>query len=119
VQLTPEMLTPYAGGQLELQNIDGNYMYRGQIATIEVVDDTLVVTLDWMAKNLDYPATTSRWMAHDDLEYQASLEIYSASDFGTGHICLQSRITGELVVLFLPGLSTLDPAKVEGLVLSP
>lgn len=118
VELTPEMAARYAGGQIEVQNPNEGYLYRGEIATATVEgegdDASFSATLRWMAKGVGDPLP-SRWVNDTNLTYRASLLIYGVSDIGDERICLQSSIIGELVVLFPPDGSKLDPSKVEGL----
>jgi hypothetical protein len=117
MQLTNEIVARYVGGQLEAQNQTGNYLYRGEIATITVEgegdDATLKVTLNWMAK-----WDMNRWVNEDELTYKASLYIYSVYDIGDNRIALDSEIMGEITVLNPPDGDKLDPAKVEGLTLT-
>lgn len=119
MQLTDEILSRYVGGQIEIQNRNEGYLYRGEIATIAVEgegdDATLRVTLKWMAKGEGFPSGPKRWVKDDDLTYGASLMIYSVSDIGDGRIALNSWIVGETTVLFPLGGSKLDSSKVEGL----
>ncbi|HJP80774.1 MAG TPA: hypothetical protein VJ841_00050 [Candidatus Saccharimonadales bacterium] len=118
MELTPETAARYAGGQLEVQNRGEDYLYRGEIAAATVEgageDATFKVTFKWVAKS----EGPGRWVNDTNLTYEASLLIYSVSDIGGGRTCLQSPIVGEIVVLFPPNGSKLDPSKVEGLNLS-
>ena len=123
--LTSSMLDTFIGGQLEVQNQGEGYLYRGEIKTAEVKDDgTIEINLNWMAKAEGYPPLPKGWVADKRLRYEASLEIYSASDIGHGsegggrRLCLNSSITGETVVFFPRDGSKLDPSKVRGLTLS-
>ena len=115
MQLTTELATRYVGGQIEIQNRTEEYLYRGTISSIVVSDDTLKVELLWMAEGVGYPPLPEKWLNHENLTYEASLLIYSVSDIGDGRISLSSPITGELVVLYPPDGSKLDPSVVEGL----
>lgn len=122
MKLTQKKVVQYAGGQIEVQNPAERYLYRGEIATITVGgkgDDAILrVTLNWMAKGEGFPPLPDRWVNDDQLSYDASLLVYSAANIGDGRIALNSFIVGETVVLYPPGGSKLDPAKVEGLVLA-
>ena len=119
MQLTQEVAASYKGGQIEVQNPDEEYIYRGEIATITVQDEgedaTLKVTFNWMAKGEGFPPLPSRWVNDDRLTYDAILMIYTITDIGDGRIMLTSFIIGETVVLFSPDGSKLDPSRVEGL----
>jgi len=125
MQLTTQTVAPYKGGQIEIQNAGEGYLFRGEVADIVVEENELRVKLSWLAKGDGLPFP-SRWIKDDPRDYAASLEIYSASNIGpsgdeTGgsdRICLNSAIIGEIVVLFPPDGSKLDPAKVEGLQLA-
>ena len=116
MQLTTQSVQQFIGGQLEVRNPGEGYLYRGEIATAVVEDNEFRVTCAWMAKM----GEDGKWTKDGELNYAASLEIYSVSDIGPGtegsnRLCLQSRIVGETVVLFPPDGSNLDRAQIEGL----
>jgi hypothetical protein len=113
MELTTDTFVKYKGGQMEIQNQGEGYIYRGEIKTIAVEDDTLTVSFAWLAKGDSFPPT--KWESEANLTYCASLQLYAISDIGEERISLNSPIIGELVVLFPPNGSKLDPAKVEGL----
>lgn len=123
MKLTTEGLQRFVGGQLEAQNMKEHYLYRGEIAEIEVTEGTsfgdrpadecgdLKIKLAWMAKM----AKMGEWKADSNLDYSASLIIYSASEISDGCIFLSGMFTGENVALFPKGGSRLEPEKVKGL----
>jgi len=119
MQLTKEVLSRYVGGQLEIQNQQGGYLYRGEVAEVTVEGEgdraEVKVKFAWVAKGEGYPPWPERWVKYDDLDYGVSLIIASASEIGDDRLCLNIPITGELAVFFPPNGSKLDPAKVEGL----
>jgi len=123
MRLTTAEVTRFVGGQMEIQNQNEGYMFRGEIATIAIEENSLVAKFNWFAKGEGYPPLPKRWVKDDNLDYAASLEIYSVSDIGPSggevggdsRLCLNSSIVGEIVVLFPPNGSKLDRAKVEGL----
>ena len=126
MRLTTDLLKLYVGGQMEIQNPDEEYIYRGEVKTIVVANNELQVTFVWLAKGEGFPPIPQKGGRDDRLDYAASLEVYSASNIGPGggdvvggdRLCLNSSIVGETVVLFPPDGSKLDPAKVEGLQLA-
>ena len=123
MKLTTQVVARFVGGQMEIQNQNEGYMFRGEVKTIAVENNELKVRFSWVAKGEGYPPFPTKWVNEDNLDYGASLEIYSASDIGSSgdevggdsRLCLNSPIVGEIVVLFPPNGSKLDPAKVEGL----
>ena len=117
MQITNEMLARYVGGQMEIQNQDEGYLYRGEIEAIGMEDNNLQAKFKWLAKGEGFPPLPSRWINNERLDYFANLEIYTPSDIGDGRLCFNSFISGETVVLYPPNGSKLDPTKVEGLVL--
>lgn len=126
MRLTTQMLTTFIGGQIEVQNPNEGYIYRGEIKTAVVEDNEVRITLNWMAKGEGYPPIPTRWVTDGRLDYAASLEIYSVSNIGPSggevgggnRISLNSQIVGELVVLYPADGSKLDPTKVVGLKLA-
>lgn len=116
--LTSEMLARFVGGQMEVQNPIEGYLYRGEIAQVDVKGRSLVVKFSWFAKGEGYPPFPEKWVKNEILDYAASLEIYHVVDSDPKRICLQSHITNEIVVLFTPDGSKLDPKKVVGLELT-
>ena len=115
MQLTTQAVEKYSGGQMEIQNQNEGYLFRGEVATIVVEDNELRVKFVWLAKGEGFPPLPKRWVKDDKLDYCANLEIYHASDLGDGRLALHSPIVGELSVLFPPNGSKLEPAKVAGL----
>ncbi len=123
MQLTTQLVERFTGGQIEIQNQDEGYLYRGEIETIVVENNELRVKFAWLAKGEGFPPVPQKWVKADRPDYTASLELFSASDIGSsGHdtggdsrLCLNSCIVSEIVVLYPPNGSKLDPSKVEGL----
>ncbi len=121
MKLTTQLLATFIGGQFEVQNINEGYIYRGEIKTAEVIDGELSMTFIWMAKGEGFPPIPLGWVNDSKLTYDASLEIYTASDIGPGReggnnrLCIQSSFIGELGVFYPPNGSKLDPARVKGL----
>ncbi len=116
MELTAERVAEFVGGDMEIQNRDENYLYRGPIKSATVEGDEVRVQFKWLAKNDGGPMSpTPTWTKDDRLDYAASLQVYVVSDIGNGRICLNSSIVGEMVVLFPPDGSRLDPSRVTGL----
>ena len=118
MQLTTQAVAKFTGGQMEIQNQNEGYLFRGEIKAIAVKNNELKVKFAWLAKGEGFPPIPKRWVKDDNLDYGASLEIYQASEIGDGRLSLNSPIVGELAVLFPPNGSKLDPSKVEGLQLA-
>lgn len=112
MKLTTEELAKFVGGQLEVQNANEGYIYRGDIGAIKVDGGYLRVTFAWLAKG-GFPPTG--WIKDDKLDYETPVEICAVSEIGNGRVAVNSPLSGELLVFFPPGGSRLDPAKVEGL----
>ena len=114
MHLSTEVLAHFKGGELEIQNEDEGYVYRGEIKDIEVVDRSVKVKFVWLAKGTDgFPPLG--WVRDEKLDYAASTDLYFASPYDDGRILMHSPIVHELAVFFPPDGSRLDPAKVEGL----
>lgn len=114
--LTAELLARFVGGEMEIQNMREDYLYRGPIESATIEGDEVRVRFRWLAKNDGGSASpTATWTKADRLDYAVSMQICSVSNIGQGRICLNVPVTGELVVLFPPSGSKLDPARVAGL----
>ena len=126
MQLTTQVVERFKGGQMEIQNQGESYLYRGEVESIAVENNVLQVKFAWVAKGEGFPPLPNKWVKDDRLDYAASLEIYSTSNIGpsdgevggSDRLCLNSSIIGEIVILFPPDGSKLDPSKVEGLQLA-
>lgn len=124
--LTDEMLAIYVGGQLEIQNDRARYLFRGEIASAQIIDHGyLKFDCKWMAKAREVPGKPGDqvfplggWVADNNLGYQMKLDYYAASDIGNGRLAFFCDRSGELTILYPSGGSRLDPSRVEGLVLS-
>jgi hypothetical protein len=119
-QLTKEDVTPYVGGQIEIQNPNEGYIFRGEILTITINGEgdsaVLSVTLSWMARGIGLPPIG--WETDDELDYGLGLAMSVTSRLSDARLRVKPSIIGEIIVLFPPGGSRLDPALVEGLVLA-
>jgi hypothetical protein len=110
-----EKVKGYVGGQMEVQNTLENYLFRGEIKDASVTDGVLTIELSWLAQGEGFPPLPKRWVKAEPKPYRATLDIYRVCDDSLGRLRLQSPIVGEVVVLFPPDGSRLDPAEVEGL----
>ena len=112
--LTSADVALYKGGQMEIQNPTGHYLFRGEIETISVRESELRVRFAWLAKGEGYPSFPHRWVRHDDLDYAANLRIYEVDAHNRECLCLNSDSVGESLFLFLPeDKNRLDRSKVE------
>lgn len=117
MKLTQERLDEYNGGQMEVQDPDEGYMYRGEIERIVIEEGELRVRFKWLAEAEGFPPVPLGWTkANDDkLDYTATLEYCSASDdVGLNRLHINYAI-GETLILFPPDGSKLDPSDVKGL----
>lgn len=128
MKLTTELLAPYIGGQIEIQNRNESYLYRGEIDTAEVSGSCLQVTLKWLALGVDFPPIPSKWVVSSTKNYAVDLNSSAVSNIassgeeigGGDRICINTHpAIGELIVLYPANGSKLDPAKIEGLTLAP
>jgi hypothetical protein len=122
MELTNELLQVYVGGgQLEIQNPQEKYLFRGEVESVTIKSEgdnkTLKVRFVWLAKSKKFPPT-GEWVKDDNLDYEASLINVGVSVIGIDKILLKIPIKGELCLFLPPNGSKLDPAKVEGLDLS-
>jgi hypothetical protein len=115
MELTSDIVDRYKGGQMEIQNQGEGYLYRGEIEDIYVSGENLTVKFAWRAKAKGFPVLVEGWVNDDeDLGYTANLTLYAAT-INNDRLILSSPIIGEMVAIFPPGGSRIDPARVEGL----
>lgn len=105
--LSLEILQPYVGGQLEVQNALDGYLYRGEIQSVELDDMTLTLQLAWMAQGEGFPPMPLRWVDSPRKAFSAHLGIYAASNIGPGttgsdRLCLMSIDGRETAILYPP-----------------
>lgn len=121
MQLTTAVVVPFVGGQAEIQNRIEEYIFRGEIETIIVEGDELRIRFKWCAKGEGYPPIPTKWVNEPKLDYAVSLMTSSASNIrlnigGGNRLAINTGfVSNELIVLFPPDGSKLDPALVEGL----
>jgi len=111
MQLTTEIVKRYVGGQLEIQNSNEGYLYRGEVERAWVEGSDLKVRFKWLAKMGD----DGKWHTEDNLDYAVSLEITSVSEIGDNRIHYSVMYVWESGTFFPPDGSKLDPNKVVGL----
>jgi len=120
--LTTADVAKFIGGQIEIQNQDEGYIYRGEIASAIVENNELKVKCAWLAKGEGTIPFIKRWVKDNHIDYTASLEIYSASNIGPSseevgggdRLCLNSPIVGELVVLIRPTVANSTARRSKG-----
>ena len=113
--VTQKMADKYVGGQMEIQNQIEEYIYRGEVAKVDVVGEELKVEFAWMAKGVGYPLP-ARWVNDENKTYGVNLMTASANEDDLNRLIINTGfISNELIVFFPPDGSKLDPAKIEGL----
>jgi hypothetical protein len=85
-----EVVKKYKGGGAEIRSLFEGCRYRGEVATITVVDGTIRVVFSWLLKCPD----GSGERATDRSMFVAPLELYNV-EFGNGELFLTSSITGQ------------------------
>lgn len=122
----------FRGGQMEIHDDKTNEIYRGEVKTITVTEDTsrgkiLRVQFAWFAKAEGHPPLPTGWVKNDQTDLAVDLSLHVVSNIGSSggdvggsdRICLKSKMLGETIILYPPDGSKLDPAEVRGLVLPP
>ena len=116
VELTEELLDRYKGGQIEVQNQLGGYLYHGGIEEIVLNGGVILeIQLAWKAVAQGYPPLAKSWERAEPTVYQAILMPGAVSDIGNDRLHFVSPTSADIVVLFLPGAARFDPSEVEGL----
>ena len=111
MDLTTEIVKKYEGGQLEIQNKNEGYLYRGEIAEAWVDDNSLFVKFKWLAKM----GEDSKWYTNDNLDYSINLMFTSVSDIGDNRLFYSVSFIWENGTFFPPDGSKLDSKNVIGL----
>lgn len=119
MQITRALLAQYVGGQMEILNLIGRYLYRGETKTITLEDGVLKIAFAWIAREKESALFPIRWVRDDCLNYAIDLFLCSVSSIGPGteggdRLVLHSPF-GRIAIFFPPDDSKLDPAQVEGL----
>lgn len=118
------VVSVFIGGQLEIQNLQEGYLFRGEVESAEVAGNSLRVTFKWLAKACGELPQINGWVVEERKDYEANVLHFSvAPDIGPcaddcPRLCLDNQITGETLVFYSPNGSRLDPDRVEGLVQS-
>lgn len=119
MELTPELLRAFVGGQFAVDDRPKQRIVQGEIKTIDLGLRRGVryvhIVPEWIAQSDHYPARATGWRALNPLPYIASLARYTASDDGDGRIKLTSPSTGEVTILYPRGRGTLNRDDVGGL----
>lgn len=119
MELTPELLRSFVGGQYVVDDTRRQRIVQGEIKQIDLglrrgVRYVRIIP-EWMAQSDHYPARATGWRALMPLPYIASLTRYTASNDGDGRIKLTSRSTGEVTTLYPKGRGTISRDDVGGL----
>lgn len=120
MDLTIKQLASFIEGQIQIKNFNERCIYRGEIATIEVVrtegDTTLVFTFRWLAKTEDFDSKNpTGWVNETLFDFTAFQPFYKVDDVFGDRLHFFSLIMGNFIVLFPKGDDPLDPAEVKGL----
>jgi hypothetical protein len=130
------LLDTFVGGELEVQNRERNYSYRGGIAAIESVPGTkeegahLTIELAWNAASVDADGQPSQlpsggWVESANLAYTCSTELPSPEQgapnlpnvqlLANGRLLITNPYRGELTVLLPKTDSKLDHSRIKQL----
>lgn len=116
-----QRLSPYVGGQLEIKSLMEDYLYRGEIASVEVnlgngIQDPgeVKVQFKWLAKRTGQ----ATWENETNLDYGISLLLARFSLSHSNRIIYRVSIVWEEGVFIPPGDDQLDPSVVQGLTLA-
>lgn len=114
MNLTEEgLMFRYGDGQLEVQNPNAGYVYRGEIERITITGDTVNFVMTWMAKGKN--GVPLNWVHHDNLSYSAKYTLVAkGGDMGDDRLAFPGAVSGELYVLFPRGSSEFGIDRVEG-----
>ncbi len=122
---TTQSFARFVGGQIEIQDVREGHLYRGEIASITIENGHICFKFAWLARCVDPLAVQKEWINEEKLDHEASLIVCTFNDIGpssTGgdnQVCISAGMGVEIFVLYPPNGSKLDPARVEGLRLTP
>jgi len=103
------------------------YLYHGQIRSVTASDEELRIELDWLARDVNFPAHPRMWVAVYQsayLDYRVSPVLYSRNGTvpgvpGSSRVHLNSAVLNEAITFLPPDDEYwLDPKLVEGLELA-
>lgn len=82
--LSVETLQPYVGGQLEVQNVQQGYLYRGEVKSVAMDGPMLTFKFAWMALAEGFPPVPMRWVPSPVEAFTFHMACYRASNIGPG-----------------------------------
>lgn len=114
-------LDAYVGGEMEIQNQNEGYIFRGRVKSFVIDDGVLRIQFAWLAEGKGI--LPIGWKIVDRKEYSLYLDLCAVSGIGPSsehiggeeRICFNCPAIGELCVLFPPDGSRLNKEKIEGL----
>lgn len=103
---------------MEIQGINIESIYRGEVESITLDESAIRVKFKWLAILKGFPP---KWTANGELAYKVRLDYYdvrnvgpSAGKVGGGNrLFMQSPIMDDVVVLYPPDGSKIDPDDVK------
>jgi len=105
LQLTESMLTPFVGGQLEIMDHKNFCAYCGEIESVRIIRDFLVVKFAWCASNDDngnQQGLGTNWTSINKLTYSWMLpEGIISKEYG-GRITVGFGMRLVELLIFLP-----------------
>ena len=114
MQLSNSVLAGFVGGDVEIQNPNEGYLYRGPTTNLKVENGILKIEFEWMAQGEGYPPIPSRWVSTNKTKYEADLMFCSEmKEDSLGRIVFTYNAVGEIVVIFPVNGSKLGIEKVK------
>lgn len=123
VKLTYDVLRPFVGGEIEIQDQGNQWFYRGKISSIYVEGKELVAELVWMARRVYGWVLPADWKVYQNTPYRINLTPCFINNIGPddgevgggNRIMLEALCFGVTIILYPADGSKLDLTKVEGL----
>lgn len=118
MELTPEVLERFRGGQFAVTNPGQRMAFTGEIEQVMFVrkGDLVLLTITpvWLAMSNRFPPTNNSWKETINIVYRVNPLLYTASDGGDGCIELHSAVTDETTILYPRGKEVLKRSDVKG-----
>ena len=101
--------------QIEIKNTQEGRIHIGQIETMSIVDNKLLIVLAWLARGKYFPPVPVEWIVDSRRQYTVDVGGCFCYAVYNDRFSFFSYDEGDYVFLHTPDEIILDPLKVRGL----